>query len=289
MPLFWVGLILIVIIFVSMALSVFLTGRHPQQVFSSPAEYGLEFEDIEFKTVDQVRLRGWWIPAENSERTVIVLHGYLGSMDPDLKYAPALHQAGFNILMFDFRAHGRSEGKMTTLGALEVQDLQAAIRYAQSRGSRQFSLLGFSMGGRTALLAAAESSQEISAITSDGGPLRLSFTILQQLKEKHVPWGVRHLLTWSMLLGASIRSGRNLFVIDPIRQASQLKSVPVFLIHAELDRYTRIVDLHSLVAAIGKNAKLEVIPGVKHRDTDTLDFAGYISKIIEFFDSTLKS
>jgi alpha-beta hydrolase superfamily lysophospholipase len=285
----WIGIILIVIIALLMSLSVFLTRRHPQQVFSSPTEYGLEFEEIAFKTLDQVRLQGWWIPADNSKRTIIFLHGYSGSMDPDLKYTPYLHQSGYNILMFDFRAHGRSEGKMTTLGALEVQDVLAAIRHAQSLGSRQIGLLGFSMGGRTALLAVEQSNSGISSIISDGGPLRLSNTILQQLKEKHIPRGVRHLLTWSMLLGASIRSGENLFMIDPIRHASELTGLPVLLIHAELDSYTKIVDLNSLVVEIGINAKLEVIPGVKHRDTDNLDFASYISKIIEFFDSTLKS
>jgi len=289
MPVLWVVLPLIVIIAMSMALSVFLTRRHPQQVFASPTEYGLEFEEIEFITLDHIRLRGWWIPTKNTKQTLIFLHGYSGSMDPDLKYAPALHHAGYNILMFDFRAHGRSEGKVTTLGAVEVRDVQAAIEFAKTRESLKIGLMGFSMGGRTALLTAAESGQEISAVISDGGPLRLSYAILQQSKEKRFPWGVRHLLTWSMLLGALIRSGRNLFTIDPIRKVSQLKGIPIFLIHAELDPYTRMVDLHSMVAAIGKNAKLEVIPGVKHRDTDSLDLAGYTSKIIEFFDTTLKS
>ena len=68
MPVLWVVLLLIVIIAMSMALSVFLTRRHPQQVFASPTEYGLEFEEIEFTTADHISLRGWWIPAENSKR-----------------------------------------------------------------------------------------------------------------------------------------------------------------------------------------------------------------------------
>jgi uncharacterized protein len=283
----WIALSLIVIIGVSIALSVFLTRRLPQQVFASPTEYGLEYEEMEFETADQIRLRGWWIPANNSKRTLVFLHGYSGSMDPDLKYAPALHQAGYNILMFDFRAHGRSEGKMTTLGALEIRDALAAIGYAQLRGSLQIGLLGFSMGGRTALLTAAESGQQISAIISDGGPLRLSYTIVQQLKQKSIPWGVRHILAWSMLLGASIRSNRNLFTNDPIQIAAKLTGIPVFLIHAELDPFTNISELHSMVASIGKNAKLEVIPGVNHRETDSQDFTGYTSKIIEFFNSEL--
>ena len=49
-------------------------------------------------TSDQVDLRGWWIPAEGSTRTVIFLHGYAGSCDPDLKYVPFFHEKGFNVV-----------------------------------------------------------------------------------------------------------------------------------------------------------------------------------------------
>ncbi len=284
----WSALILIAAIGISMALSFFLTRRHPWKVVASPLEYGLTFEEITFKTSDHLLLHGWWIPSDYSDRTIIFLHGYSGSMDPDLKYAPSFHQAGFNILMFDFRAHGRSEGKVTTLGALETRDVAAAIEYVRTRGSDQVGLLGFSMGGRTALLTAADGNQQISALVSDGAPLRLSFTINQQLKERGFPWGVRQLLTTSILLGASIRSGKNLFLADPI-QITSLHEIPIFLIHAELDSYTNLRDLSSFVARIGKTVKLEVVSGVIHRDTDSLDFNDYTSRIITFFENSLSS
>ncbi len=283
-----IGLFLIAAIGFSMALSVFLTCRHPQQVFSSPIELRLKFENIEFMTADNLYLRGWWIPCSGSNRTIVFLHGYAGTMDPDLKYAPAIHQAGFNVLMFDFRGHGRSEGRLTTLGALETSDVKAAIDYASSRGSKKIGLLGFSMGGRTAILTAAKKEQGLSAIVSDGGPLRLSFTILQQLKEKGIPWGLRHTLTASILLGATLRTGENLFRTDPIRRTSKLHGIPIYFIHAELDPYTRLEDLQFMVAELGEDAKLEIVPGVNHRETDIQDFSGYITRIIAFFEEYMK-
>jgi uncharacterized protein len=283
----WFGLFLIAAIGFSMALSVFLTRRHPQQVISSPAEFSMDFENIEFTTVDNLHLRGWWIPCSESNRTIIFLHGYAGSKDPDLKYSPAIHQAGFNILMFDFRAHGQSDGYLTTLGALETRDVKAAIDYVHSRGSEKIALLGFSMGGRTALLTAGVNRQGISAIVSDGGPLRLFFTILQQFKEKRIPWGLRHFLTASILLGATLRTCENLFKIDPIRCTRVLRSIPIYLIHAELDSYTRLEDLQTMVAELGENAKLEIVPAVNHRETDIKDFFGYVSQIIAFFEENM--
>jgi uncharacterized protein len=284
----WLGLFLIAAIGFSMALSIFLTRRHPQQLISSPTKYNLDFENLEFTTVDNLHLRGWWIPCSGSNRTIIFLHGYAGSKDPDLKYSPAIHQAGFNVLMFDFRAHGQSDGSLTTIGALETRDVEAAIDYVRSRGSEKIGLLGFSMGGRTALLTAEVNSQGISAIVSDGGPLRLLFTILQQFKEKGIPWGLRHILTASILLGATMRAGENLFRTDPIRRVSALRGIPIYLIQAELDPYTRVEDLQNMVAEIGENAKLEIVPGVKHRETDTRDLSGYISRIITFFEDNMK-
>jgi uncharacterized protein len=288
MILLWLGLFLIAAIVFSMALSVFLTPRHPQQTISSPTEFNLDYEDIEFKSEDNLHLRGWWIPGKSPNRTIIFLHGYAGTMDPDLKYAPAVHRAGFNSLMFDFRAHGRSEGNLTTLGALETRDVKAAIDYARSHGSEKIGLLGFSMGGRAALLTAANSWQGVSAIVSDGGPLDLSFTIRQQFKEKRIPRGLRHILTVSILFGASLRTGVNLFKTDPIRRTSVLQGIPIYLIHAELDPYTRLTDLQTMVAELGEDAKLEIVSGVKHRETDTRDFSGYIARIIAFFEENMK-
>ena len=113
---------LAVVISLSLAISTVITRRNPQDVISTPQAYGLSYDDIQFTTEDNLKLHGWWIPAVKTSRTIIFLHGFNGSMDPDLKYAPRFVQAGLNVLMFDFRNHGRSEGKTTSLGALEVLD-----------------------------------------------------------------------------------------------------------------------------------------------------------------------
>ena len=129
-------------------LAIPLVRRHPLKNPHSPEELDLSFENIHFVTMDHLDLKGWWIPASNSERTIIMLHGHGGSMDPDLKYVPHLHAAGFNVLMFDFRAHGRSRGRIGTIGAIERKDVQAAVNYAVSLGSKRIWLAGF-LDGRS--------------------------------------------------------------------------------------------------------------------------------------------
>ncbi len=271
-----------IIICLSLAFSTVITRRHPQKVFSTPQEYGLTFEDTHFTTGDNLQLHGWWIPAATSARTVIFLHGFNGSMDPDLKYAPRFVQAGFNVFMFDFRNHGRSDGKTTSLGTLEVLDAEAAIQYARLHGSKKVGLLGFSMGGRVALLTAAR-DRTIAAIVSDGGPVRFSTAISVGLKNKGIPWGLRQVFAAIIQLGASIRTGTNLFSNDPIRIKPGQLTVPTLLIHGERDPFTTQGDLFQMVGTIGANADLWVVPGVGHRETDEPDLEAYLEKLVTFF------
>ena len=77
--------------------SFLLTRRHMPDKTRSPAEYGLPFEDVSFPARDGLTLRGWWIPAMDSECAVIFLHGHGGSLDPDEQYVPACSAAGFNV------------------------------------------------------------------------------------------------------------------------------------------------------------------------------------------------
>ena len=119
--------LLLLLLAAGYAMSRRFTRRSEPDVQRSPAEYGLAFEEVEFPATDGLLLRGWWIPAPGSDRAVIFLHGQGGSMDPDVQYVPALQQAGLSVLMFDFRAHGRSEGRVSTIGYLERQDAWGAL------------------------------------------------------------------------------------------------------------------------------------------------------------------
>ncbi len=157
----------------ALVMSVLLTRRYYLTETRSPAELGLAFENVAFPASDGLLLRGWWIPVPDSERAIIQLHGHGGSMDPDIQYVPAWHAAGFNVLMFDFRGHGRSQGNTSTFGYLERYDVQGAIRFLkEEKGIRWIALVGFSLGGMVAIVAAPV-CPEVNAVVSDGAPARI--------------------------------------------------------------------------------------------------------------------
>ncbi|HEY4720896.1 MAG TPA: alpha/beta fold hydrolase, partial [Anaerolineae bacterium] len=176
----------------------YLTARRKPDPAASPADYGLAFEDIEFRSGDGLTLHGWYIPQPDSNRTVIICSGANGSMDADLAVAPWLHAIGLNVLLFDWRGHGRSEGQSVTLGLNERYDLLAAVALAKSKGAQRIGVLGFSMGGTVALSTAAV-CPDIDAVAVDSAFVHTTSAIAGAMQERHVPEQAAYLLAHAVL------------------------------------------------------------------------------------------
>jgi Predicted hydrolase of the alpha/beta-hydrolase fold len=94
----------------------------------TPRDLGYEYEEAVVETREGFKLRGWFIP-RGTDRTVVVIHGYTSSRWGDYveKSVEMLARRGFNVALFDMRAHGESEGRFTTLGYLEAEDVRRII------------------------------------------------------------------------------------------------------------------------------------------------------------------
>ena len=263
-----------------------LTRRRAPDTPASPADYGLYFQDITFPSRDGLTLCGWFIPAESPRGTVIFGHGHAGSMDPDLRYAPTFHDRGYNVLMFDFRAHGRSDGRLVSMGSLEQLDLLGAVDYLRGRGIERLGVLGFSMGGRVAISTAPQ-TEAIAAVVSDGGPATILEAIAAGSREQGLPGflalPVARLTLW--LAGRWI--GCNLSDADAIYWASRLSPRALFLIHGGCDPYVSTVAVEALFDAAGEPKELWIAPKAGHREVDELHPDTYLERIIGFFDRYL--
>ncbi len=102
----------------------------------TPFELGLLFDEFEFKTEDGVQLTGWFVPAERPRATVIYCHGYGENRGQSLSLLKPLNSMGVNVLAFDFRGHGTSDGHTVTFGYRERHDLLAAYHQAKRRAPR---------------------------------------------------------------------------------------------------------------------------------------------------------
>lgn len=266
-----------------------LIRRRTPDVRTDPVDYGLAYENVEFAARDGIRLRGWFIPAAAAEAargTVIFCHGHAGSMDPDVKYAPWFHQAGYNVLMFDFRGHGRSDGQRVSMGALERLDLLGAVDYLRGRGIERVGVLGFSMGGVVAMGAAAH-SEAIVAVVSDGGFARLERAVAAGARQRGLPAFLAPLFGRVVVWLAGLRLGVRLSEADPIRWVDKIAPRALFIIHGGRDPYVSVEEARELYRRADEPKELWIVPEARHRQVDVCRPQEYRRRVLGFFDRWL--
>jgi len=281
----WLLVIFILIILVvGLSLSFYFTRRGQLGETHSPAEYGLQYETVEFKATDGLRLRGVWIPAPDSDKAVIILHGHGGSYDLDLYRAPALHEAGFNVLLFDFRAHGRSEGMHMTFGYEERRDVLGAIEFLHQQGVNHIGLLGFSYGGIVSMLV-TPGCPDVQALITDGGPARMRTAIAARGVEMGFPSWMTKPIAWLIISISSMRLRVNLFYYEPIRWVDKITPRPILFIHGDLDQY--LPDFDDLYEAARQPKELWRLSDAGHTTASQLYPEEHIRRVVEFFSRYL--
>jgi fermentation-respiration switch protein FrsA (DUF1100 family) len=123
----------------------------------TPAEWGLEYEEVYLSSRDGVKLHGWYIPRNKAEEVVLFLHGNGGNISHRGASIEIFNRIGLNILIIDYRGYGKSEGSPGEKGLYE--DARTAWRYLiEQRGfkTEQIILFGRSLGAAVATKLAAE-------------------------------------------------------------------------------------------------------------------------------------
>ena len=182
------ALVFLLLLFILFAVFVAYKMAKPPRFIGdwTPEEWGFDYEEMTFETSDGLKLSGWWIP-NGSGKTVIPLHGYTRSRWDDVymkQTTEFLLKEGYNVLTFDFRAHGRSEGKYTSVGRDEVKDVEAAIRWLKKNhpeAAESIGLIGFSMGAIVTIRSLAE-LEEVCCGVADSPPIYLDRTGARSLK-----------------------------------------------------------------------------------------------------------
>jgi len=196
-------------------------------------------------------------------------------------------QEGFDVLQFDWRAHGASDGTRTTLGVREVLDVQGAVDFLQARGVQQIGLMGFSFGGAVALRAAAQ-DQRVSCVACDGSFVILQHALRGYLKERIGK--IARLLApflWLVLRLVELRLGLRLNKTEPLVAVDAISPRAVFFIHGEDDALVPPVDQDRLFAACGEPKALWRIEGAGHRQGYELQPEEYQRRLIGFFQQYL--
>ncbi|MBN1963787.1 MAG: alpha/beta fold hydrolase [Anaerolineae bacterium] len=267
--------------------STILLRRRTPDPADLPSNYGITYNDVRFPSRDGIPLAGWWlIPEQPNGAALVLCHGHNGSMDGDMAQMARFVQAGFHVLMFNFRAHGGSGGEHVTFGAREYFDVLGALDWLErEQGMHHAGLVGFSMGAGVALMAAAHDNR-VGAVVADGTILRVADAIIGFGREKGLPAGMVRPLAALILAVASLRAGVWIPSADPVRWACEARC-PVLFVQGGRDPFVSYAAAETLTRLAWRCADLWVVPGAGHRDAYRLDPAAYYVRVLGFLERSL--
>jgi len=215
----------------------------------------LPYDTVYLTTADTMHLRGWYMRCKQPHGTVILFHGHGSSGKGVLDEAYYINSIGFNTMVVDFRAHGNSEGNVSTIGYREAADVKAAYDYVLKKGERNIVLWGVSLGAATITHAIAEQGIKPEKII-----LELSYGSLYAAARGRIrTMGLPEQPLAGMLTfwGGTIR-GFWAFGLEPGEYAKKI-DCPVLVQHGALDPRVTLAETKAIYAAIPHNRKKLVI------------------------------
>jgi len=278
--------IVIGILFVSWLIARFLCKPKRHLPNKIPADFDLPYQDINFRS-GKTKIRGWFIPVSYSiqNKPVIILnHGWSSNSSRLLHLAKKFHNAGFSVLLYDSRGHGRSDsnGPITLLKFAE--DIISAIDFLYRNFLIDYSgigVFGHSMGGSAGILAASMDPR-IKALVSCSAfddPKLISTNFLRCLKIPRFLIGLNFVFI-NKWLGKPIESIAPINIINKITK-------PILLVHGSNDRIVSPKNLERLYQfSIKDRTKKLILPGRDHRNI--IQDEEFAESVIMFFKKNLK-
>ena len=249
---------------------------HPERQIAS-GEFlkanGIEFQEIEMVTEDNVKISAWYTPPQNGA-IILVAHGYGDKRAEDFYELFASH--GYGVVAWDFRAHGKSGGDFSSLGYYEVLDAKAALDFALAQpGVEHVGAWGGSMGAVTMIRATALYPQ-IKALVADS-----PFATLEDEMNLIIPFPMMRSL---IQFFTSRKTGLSLDQVRPVDDIARISPRPVFIIQGRGDRNIPSDSAQRLYDAAGKPRKLWMEDEVPHLNMYAYYRENYIELVIGFFD-----
>lgn len=275
-------------------------GADPMQ------QLGFHFQDVtfgrmpagSFVTRDDVTLAGWWIPARRpydgseppagwGERTVLLCHGLGSSKSNALPAAEHLLRAGYNVLAFDFRAHGGSGGHVTSFGDGERLDVLAAVAWLRANRpgqAKQIFGVGASMGAAALIAAAADPSDDGRAIAAVAvyGTYDDLGGLARTVCDSQFPRPLNWLGRYVAVPLAGLHAGRSLSDFAPAEGVARLAPRPLLVIHGTEDEIIAFDHGRRLFEAAGEPRQHLWIQGDHN---SVLNDAGAARAVRTLFDS----
>lgn len=253
-------------VFFMQARLIYYPNMPSRTLTASPADIGLDYESITISTSDNVKLHGWFVPAQQERGVLLFFHGNAGNISHRLDSLEIFNKLGLSSLFIDYRGYGQSQGRVTEQGT--YLDAEAAWQYLtreRNIAAENIVIAGRSLGGAIAAYLAAR---------QDPGALILESTFTS------VP-----------------DMGSHLYPILPVRLLSRFRydtresltsvTCPVLVIHSPDDEIIPFVNGNKLFEAAGEPKSFLEIRGI-HNDGFLISGKSYEDGLDKFLSTFLK-
>ena len=229
-------------------------------------------EDVWFETRGGVRLHGWFVRGGGQQPapTVIYFHGNGGNLSYVGWLARELSARGFDVLLFDYKGYGRSDGATTDEQSV-YEDADAAYDYVvTARGvpPRMVLLYGQSLG--TAAAVDVASRKLCAALVLESG--LSSASDMAALVMPFVPRFFHRL-------------GRNRF--DSARKLARVAR-PVLVAHGDRDDIIPAEQGRALFEAAREPKRLIIVPNAGHNNLVATGGAAYLDEVAGFAHESVR-
>jgi pimeloyl-ACP methyl ester carboxylesterase len=232
-------------------------------------------ESIQVVTADGVRLAGVHVtPMHLGGLAFVLCHGFtVSTRRPAVRRIAARLGRRGGVLAVDFRGHGRSGG-LSTVGDLEVLDVDAVVGLARRLGYPRVATVGFSMGGAVVVRHAAGAptasgivpAEPVDAVVSVSAPSRWYIRDTRPMRRVHWLLESRtgRLVSTGLL---RTRLGRwDPAPESPVEVAGRIPPTPLLVVHGDRDEFLGVEHGRALVTAAGADAELWEVPGFGHAE-----------------------
>ncbi len=202
-----------------------------------------KFEKVSLENREKMKLMGHFFD-NNSQKTVIVVHGYGGTYLEMQPYCEFFKSKNFNILAVDNRAHGESDGKSIGFGWYDRLDILDWIEYLNNKNPNQkIVLFGVSMGATAVCCASGENlPSNVECVISDcafaNGEKQIKQVVAKNFKLGKI--FIKHFTSFLKRV-----YGFDMAMVDATKQVRNTK-IPILFIHGQEDRFVPVQNLFDL-------------------------------------------
>lgn len=224
---------------------------------TTPAQFGLDYQRVEFQAEDGTGLFAWFLPARAEARgTVLHLHGNAENISTHFANVAWMPAAGFNVLALDYRGYGASQGRPSLHGVqLDIDAAMRALLERRDVDPKRIFIFGQSLGGALAIHYGANGKHRshVRAIIADSAFSDYHLITQEKLASTPLTWAFQWLPLFTV---------NNAY--SPQSSVQALSPIPLLLIHGERDGVVPVGHSQRLYEGAAEPKEIWVVPSVGH-------------------------